>query len=120
METAYEQWRDNAYTDIPRIYEADVKPQYDSNGYGTDLYIVFDELGTPVAEHIYLGKRGSKLVIGQLKGWDNETYDKDGYADGVYTEFGEVPFYDPTEEGWRLLAFLEDQDSRFENVEWIA
>lgn len=120
---AYETFRDTLCCDEPRPTLAHIRPQYDANGFGTGLWLVFNDKDEPICENIWLGQDGNAIVVGQFQGWDNESYDEDGYiAESEYVELGRLQWCQPLdydEDAGRVLDLIVNRDNRFGDVEFI-
>lgn len=68
-----------------------VRPQYDSNGFDSGLWVVEDPDEFLYYANISLRMEGmNRLVVGQFQDWDNESYDDDGCIDSECTALGEL------------------------------
>lgn len=73
-----------------------VRPQYDSNGFDTGLWVVEDPDEFLYYANLSLRMEGmNRLVVGQFQDWDNESYDDEGCIDSECTELGELTCDNP-------------------------
>lgn len=75
-----------------------VRPQYDSNGFDSGLWVVEDPDEFLYYTNLSLLMRGcNTLIVGQFPDWDNESYDNDGCIDAEFVDLGELTCGNPYE-----------------------
>lgn len=75
-----------------------VRPQYDSNGFDSGLWVVEDPDEFLYYTNLSLLMRGcNTLIVGQFPNWDNESYDNDGCIDSEFVDLGELTCGNPYE-----------------------
>lgn len=122
-EYEYEQRRDDLHTDTPEPTVAYIRPQYSSLGLDTGLWHLFNANDELVCENIWLGKRNGNIVVGQFKGWDNESYTEDGeFEDAEYVEYGELTWCNPfdyAEDTGMILDLIIHRANTIDDVEFV-